>query len=68
MGEKLTIKPLEEVRLIPVPSYEQPKRVWRKPEVRTLTLAFTGEGSGTPVLNREEEASHPSKAGYMPDS
>ena len=46
----------------------QSKQTWRKPEIRTLRLAFTKSGGSGPYRGKEEDINNPNTAGYMPDS
>ena len=51
------------------PSPKEPKRTWRKPEIRTLTIAFTKSGNVSgPHKGKEENPTDPSTSAYRPDS
>ena len=52
----------------PTTCRQEPKRAWHKPEIRTLTVAFTLTGGGHSNQTREEDADNPSTNGYSPDS
>ena len=47
-----------------VPAAGDPKRPWTKPEIRIMTVNFTGSGTTSPVPQNES----PGNPFYRPDS
>lgn len=46
-----------------VPAAGDPKRPWTKPEIRIMTVDFTGSGTSSPVPVGESQ-----RPNYLPDS